>query len=305
MSQSADAFARGGGDHVALGIRGLSKRFARFELGPIDLVVPRGYVVGLVGANGSGKTTTIKSLLGMVVPDAGELAVPPMDRVGVVLDTPCFMNNWDPFAIEKAVRPFYPRWSGERYRGLLHRFGVPADTKLKEMSRGTGMKLQFAVALAHDPEVLVLDEPTSGLDPLARDEFIDLLADFMQDESRAVLFSTHITADLQRIADYVTVLDSGRVAASAPTSDLIDSYRIVRGGTRDLTEAMRAAIYGLRVHSAGFEGLALTSVAAAWPRRLVLEAPTLDQIVVGVAKHGRSGQVVARAGAVVTSEGAS
>lgn len=145
--------------------------------------------------------------------------MPPMDRVGVVLDTPYVLHSWTPPAIEKAVRPFYPAWSGDRYRSLLTRLGVPTDTRLTDMSRGTGMKLQMAVALAHEPTLLVLDEPTSGLDPLARDEFIDLVAEFMQEESRAVLFSTHITSDLERIADYVAVLDRGRLLTSAPTPD--------------------------------------------------------------------------------------
>lgn len=201
----------------ALQIRGLRKHFETFTLDGIDLDVPRGYVVGLVGANGSGKTTTIGAAIGTVVPDEGHIAMPPMDRVGVVLDTPYFLHSWTPPAIEKAVRPFYPAWSGDRYRSLLTRLGVPTDTRLTDMSRGTGMKLQMAVALAHEPTLLVLDEPTSGLDPLARDEFIDLVAEFMQEESRAVLFSTHITSDLERIADYVAVLDRGRLLTSAPT----------------------------------------------------------------------------------------
>lgn len=293
---------------TALGIRGLTKKFGTFQLGPIDLEVPRGYVMGLVGANGSGKTTTIKSALGMVVPDGGELAVPTMDRVGVVLDTPYFMSWWDALAIEKSVRAFYPRWSPERYREVLHRLDVSTDVRVAKMSRGTGMKLQVAVALAHDPELLILDEPTSGLDPLARDDFIDLIAEFMQDETHAVLFSTHITTDLERIADYVTVLDSGRVAASAPTADLLQEYRLVRGGLRDLTDVMRPRLYGLRTHASGFEGLALTSDADTWPGDLVLEPPTLDQIVVGVAKHGRSAGMTSSAGSagsVMAQEGAS
>ena len=272
----------------ALQIRGLRKHFETFTLDGIDLDVPRGYVVGLVGANGSGKTTTIGAAIGTVVPDEGHIAMPPMDRVGVVLDTPYFLRSWTPLAIEKAVRPFYPAWSGDRYRSLLTRLGVPTDTRLKDMSRGTGMKLQMAVALAHEPTLLVLDEPTSGLDPLSRDEFIDLVAEFMQEESRAVLFSTHITSDLERIADYVAVLDRGRLLTSAPTPDLLADYRLVGGGPDDLTDAMRASIYGLREHGAGFEGLALAHEAVGWRGGLVREQPTLDQIVVGVAKGRRS-----------------
>lgn len=158
------------------------------------------------------------------------------------------------------------------------------STKVSEMSRGTGMKLQAAVALAHDPELLILDEPTSGLDPLARDEFVDLLAEFVQDENRAVLFSTHITSDLERIADFVTVLDGGRVAASAPTQDLLAGYRVVRGGRGQLTDEIRAAVLGLRTYESGFEGLAPSSEADRWAADLVLEQPSLDEIVVGVAR---------------------
>lgn len=276
------------GSDVALAIRGLVKRFGRFTLDGIDLDVPRGYVVGLVGANGSGKTTTIGSAIGTVVPDEGRIAMPTMDRVGVVLDSHYFMKGWTPTAIESAVEPFYPAWSEERYRSLLARFGIRTDAKVGEMSRGTGMKLQVAVALAHDPELLVLDEPTSGLDPVAREDFLDLVAEFMQDESHAVLFSSHITGDLERIADFVTVLDQGRVAASAATDDLLADHRVVRGGVRDLTDDMRAALYGVRVHEAGFDGLARTEDARGWAGDLVLDPPTLDQIVVGLAT-GRGG----------------
>lgn len=268
----------------ALAIRGLVKRFPGFTLDGIDLDVPRGYVVGLVGANGSGKTTTIGAAIGTIVPDEGQIAVPPMDRVGVVLDTPYFMRSWTPGRIEQAVRPFYPAWSEDRYRDLLARFRIRTSMRLKDLSRGQGKKLQAAVALAHDPELLILDEPTAGLDPLARDEFLDVVAEFMEDEAHAVLFSSHITSDLERVADYVTVLDHGRVVTSAPTHDLIDGFRVVRGGVRGLTDDMRRAMYGFRLYSAGFEGLARTEEAATWRGDLVCDPPTLDQIVVGVAK---------------------
>lgn len=268
----------------ALSIRGLVKSFRGFTLEGIDLDVPRGYVVGLVGANGSGKTTTIGSAIGTVMPDAGRIAMPPMDRVGVVLDTPFYMKAWTPSKIDKAVRPFYTRWSTDRYASLLQRFGLNSDTKLKDMSRGQGMKLQAVVALAHDPELLILDEPTSGLDPLARDEFLDLIAEFMEDEQHSVLFSSHITTDLERLADYVVVLDAGQVVTAAPTQDLLEQYRVVRGGVRDLTDEMRQSMYGFRIHTAGFEGLAPTADADTWRGDLVLDPPTLDQIVVGVAR---------------------
>ncbi|GAB95733.1 ABC-2 type transport system ATP-binding protein [Kineosphaera limosa] len=272
-----------GTDADALTITDLVKRFDDFTLEGIDLQVPRGYVVGLVGANGSGKTTTIGCALGLVVPGSGTIDIPPMDRVGVVLDSHYFVPWWTPTSLENAVRPFYPRWSPERYRSLLVRFGIKTGTKIQDLSRGQTMRLQLAVALAHDPDLLILDEPTSGLDPLARDGFVDVIADFMTDESHSVLFSTHITADLEKIADHVVVLADGRVAATASTADLIEQYRLVRGGPDELTDELRATLLGLREHPVGFEGLARSGDADSWGG-LVVEAPSLDQIVVGIAK---------------------
>lgn len=269
---------------VGLAVRGLVTHFDTFTLDHVDLTVPRGTVMGLVGANGSGKTTTIRIALGMTVPEAGQVAIPGMDRVGVVLDQPYFPAAWRIRSVEKHLAPFYPAWSAARFAELLDTFGLSPEAKVGDLSRGMGMKLQIAVALAHDPELLILDEPTSGLDPLARDELIDMLAAFMEDETHSVLFSTHITTDLERIADHVTVLDRGRVLTSAATTDLLDSFRVVKGGPGELTDTIRARTYGLRVRDTGFEGLALTTDADTWPGNLLLDPPTLDEIVTGIAK---------------------
>ena len=149
-----------------------------------------------------------------------------------------------------------------------------------------GMKLQLAVALSHGAELLILDEPTSVLDPLARSELLDMIAAFMTDESHSVLFSTHITTDLEKIADYVTVIDDGRVVASSSRDDLLDAYRMVRGAASDL-DAVRPLVRGLREHGAGWEGLMGTEDTVALGRRTLAEPPTLEEIVVHLAKEHR------------------
>lgn len=271
---------------TAVRVSGLEKRYPTFALGPIDLAVPRGFVTGLVGANGSGKTTTLKAILGMVRPDAGRIEAPGRDRIGVVLDTPAYVREWRSDEVGRALAPFYPTWSAQRFGDLLASFGIPERTRVSHLSRGMGMKLQVAVALAHETDLLLFDEPTSGLDPLARSELMDLVAEYMTDAAHTVLFSTHITTDLDRIADHIIVLDKGRVAAAMPRDELIDSYRLVRGAADPLPDDLRPAALGLRVHDAGWDALLPTNQVQTQTLGCgaVVEPPTLDDIVVRFAK---------------------
>lgn len=264
---------------LALSVRGLDKRYATFALTGVDLDVPRGYVMGFVGANGAGKTTTIKAALGMVVPDAGTVQAPSMDRIGVVLDSPFYVREWRVAQVGRAVGPFYSRWSPDRFARLCREFGISERQRVRELSRGQGMKLMLAVALSHEAELLVLDEPTAGLDPAARDDLLDILADLMTDESHAVLLSTHITSDLERIADLVTVIDGGRIVASAERDDLLDGHVLVRGGPGDLPAHLRAHLRGLREHGAGFDALVAADDAAAFGPGVVVSRPSLHDLV--------------------------
>ena len=237
----------------SLELRGITKAFGSgFVLGPLDLVVPRGFVMGLVGANGAGKTTTIKIALGMVHTDAGTVDVVPHERVGVVFDVPAYVPDWTAAQVGRGLASFYPTWDQARFDRLLAWADIAPTKRVKELSRGMSMKLQLAVALAHGAELLILDEPTSGLDPLARSELLEMIGDFMIDESHAVLFSTHITTDLEKVADYVTILDAGRVLAAATRDGLLDSYRIVRGPASVL-DAVRPLVRGVREHGVGWE----------------------------------------------------
>lgn len=268
-----------------LELHGISKRWNDFTLGPLDLVVPRGYVMGLVGANGAGKTTAIKIALGLVHADAGTVDVLDHDRVGVVYDLPPYVADWQAAAVGRAVAPFYPQWDQDKFSSLLVWAGIDPRKPVKQLSRGMGMRLQLAVALSHGAELLILDEPTSGLDPLARSQLLEMIAEFMTDERNSVLFSTHITTDLEKVADYVTLLHAGRVLVATTRDDLTDSYRIVRGAAADLDAEIRPLVHGLREHDAGWEGLMAAEDTVSLPGRVVAEQPTLDEIVVHLAKE--------------------
>ena len=272
-------------DDSPLKLQGITKNYQEFHLGPIDLEVPRGYVMGLVGANGAGKTTAIKIALGAVLPENGVVRLIDKSRVGVVLDQPPWPSSWRVRDIAKLVGPFYPDWNQRVFEELCGWAGVSWRLKVKEFSRGMGMKMQLAVALAHEAELLVLDEPTSGLDPLARGELLDMLSEFMTSERHSVLFSTHITSDLDRIADMVTILDAGRVIASGSREDLLETWVMVRGGVADLTDGLSSRVRGLRRHSVGWEGLLPAADLGLCGPGVVAETPSIEELLVHLAKE--------------------
>ena len=267
-----------------LRLQGITKNYKDFHLGPLDLSVPRGYVMGLVGANGAGKTTAIKIALGAVLPGSGSVHLINKTRVGVVLDRPCWQPGWRVRDLSRLLGPFYPDWNQRVFDELREWAGASQRLKVREFSRGMGMKMQMAVALAHGAELLVLDEPTSGLDPLARGELLGKLSDFMTSERHSVLFSTHITTDLDRIADLVTILDAGRVIASGSRDELLEAWVMVRGGAADLTDELSSRVRGLRRHSVGWEGLLPAADLGLCGSGVVAESPSIEELLVHLAK---------------------
>ena len=263
----------------------LTKHYPDFSLNDVTFSVPAGYVTGFVGANGSGKTTTIKAALGMIHPDSGSATTVGHERIGVVFDAPPYNPEWRLKDLGRGIGRFFPTWSLERYDAELQAAGLNPTKKVKELSRGMGMRLQMAVALAHDPELLILDEPTGGLDPLARSEMVDMLAQFMVEEGRTILFSTHITSDLDRLADYLVILSRGRVVANGTAEEIIDSFRLVRGIPEHLTDAVRQASLGLRSTSLGWEAMMPADAAEALTDRIVVEVPTIEDLAVHIAKE--------------------
>ena len=272
-------------DDSPLKLQGITKNYQEFHLGPIDLEVPRGYVMGLVGANGAGKTTAIKIALGAVLPGNGVVRLIDKSRVGVVLDQPPWPSSWRVRDIAKLVGPFYPDWNQRVFEELCGWAGVSWRLKVKEFSRGMGMKMQLAVALAHEAELLVLDEPTSGLDPLARGELLDMLSEFMTSERHSVLFSTHITRDLDSIADMVTIIDACRLISYGSLEYLLETWVMVRGGVADLTDGLSSRVRGLRRHSVGWEGLLPAADLGLCGPGVVAETPSIEELLVHLAKE--------------------
>ncbi len=231
-----------------LELKGVSRRVSdRFSLRDVTFAVEPGQIVGFVGANGAGKTTTIRAALGLIKLDAGEVrlfgqrcgADAPDEtqrclraRVGLVLDTCPFPSTLKVGQIEALVGPAYPTWDRETFARFINRFGLDPKTKVKDLSRGMGMKLQLACTLSHKAELLILDEATAGLDPMAREELLDELLAFVSDGQRSVLLSSHITSDLERAADRVICIDNGSIVFYLPREDITD-----RAGIAHCTQA--------------------------------------------------------------------
>ena len=231
-----------------LELKGISRAVSdRFSLRDVTLAVEPGQIVGFVGANGAGKTTTIRAALGLIKLDAGEVhllgqrcdANAPDEtqrhlrsRIGLVLDTCPFPSTLKVGQVEALVGPAYPAWSRETFAGFIERFGLDPKTKVKDLSRGMGMRLQLACALSHNAKLLILDEATAGLDPMAREELLDELLAFVSDGQRSVLLSSHITSDLERAADRVICIDNGSIVFDLPREDITD-----RAGIAHCTQA--------------------------------------------------------------------
>lgn len=222
----------------ALTIKGLTKKYNDFVLDDVSFNVPRGAIVGLIGENGAGKSTTINAALGLIKKDAGVISIlgkqndeidsSIRNRIGVVFDGNNFHDGLSPKKLNKIFKNIYSEWDETEYFTLLEKLSLPVDKKVKEFSKGMKMKLSIAVALSHHSELLILDEATSGLDPIIRDEILDMFLDFVQDENRSILVSSHITSDLEKVADYIVFIHNGKVVFNKTKDELIYKYGILK-----------------------------------------------------------------------------
>ncbi len=228
----------------ALEVRGLTKRYKDFTLDNVSFSVPQGSIVGLIGENGAGKSTTIKAILGLVSRDGGsvltwgspEIEPRIRDEIGVVFDGSNYPETLTPRQLGRVFAQTYHAWDQEIYRELLEKFQLPAHKKLKEFSKGMKMKYAISVAFSHHSRLLVLDEATSGLDPVMRDEILDMFLDFIQEEDHSILVSSHITSDLEKVADYIVFIHQGKVVFSEAKDELMENYGIVKCSPAQLAE---------------------------------------------------------------------
>mgnify|MGYP000401132017 FL=1 len=278
-----------------LEISNVTKDYKKFKIDNISFNLPKGYIMGFIGANGAGKTTTIKLILNMIKRDSGEIKVFGLDnireeerikeQIGVVFDECYYLEDWTLNDVEKAVSMFYKNWNSSIYEKYLKEFNLARDKKVKDLSRGMRMKLMIAVAFSHEAKLLILDEPTSGLDPVARDEFLDILRDYIEDEEKSVIFSSHITSDIEKIADYITYINNGKIIFTGEKDEFLEKYCIIKGGKEDITESQKKEIIGLRIHSTGFEGLIELKKAVGFSSKVIIEKASLDEIMIYMNKE--------------------
>ena len=283
-----------------LEINGLCKKYEGFSLKDISFSLPKGYIMGFVGENGSGKTTTIRSILNMAKLDSGSISVFGLDsvtdtvaikqRLGVVFDSLYMGEHLNAKQVERQLKPFYENWDSDYFAKMLKDFGLPDNKPVGDFSKGMKMKIMIAAALAHHPELIILDEPTSGLDPVARDELLDILGEFIEDENRGVLFSTHITADVERIADYVTILHNGKVWFTGTKDDLTEMYAVLKGDPDDIPAGIREKLIGYHKYRNGFDALIPGTELKNIPDSLEHEKATIDEILVYIAKEDKKNE---------------
>ena len=280
-----------------LKVENVSKSFKGFQLHDISFTLPKGYIMGLIGPNGSGKTTTIKLLLNMLKRESGQIQIMGMDNVehereiksllGVVFDSNYLCDSWTVAQSEKAVSMFYNNWDHQKFAELLARFQIDKAKKVKELSKGMQMKLMLACALSYDAKLLILDEPTGGLDPVSRDELLGLLSAYIEDGEHSVLYSTHITSDLERAADFITYIRRGEVFFTGEKDAFVNMYRVVKGGLEDLTPEISRLCIGVRRHPTGFEALVPAEQLSACSG-LVVEPASIDDIMVFTNRKGEN-----------------
>ena len=277
-------------------INGLCKNFESFQLKNVSFSLEEGYIMGFIGRNGAGKSTTLKTMLNLMKNDGGEvklcgLSIPKdeleiKNQVGYVFGGVDFYPESKISRITNVTKNFYHEWDDARYKKLCERFEIDQNKKFKQLSAGMKVKYSVTVAMSHNPKLLILDEPTSGLDPAARDDLVLLFQDFVEDGAHSILFSIHITSDLEKCADYITYIKQGQILASTDRDSFRESYISVAGKKEQLSPETESKIIGLHTHQLGFEGLMKTEdKALAEKGGFEIASPTLEDIMIHIERR--------------------
>lgn len=277
----------------AIEVHNLNKKFKHFQLDDINFELPTGYIMGLIGANGAGKTTLLRILMGLYIKDSGDITVLDEDpfskskeihqHIGFVFDNPKFYD-FKLKKIAKIIKPFYKNWNTQKFSKYLEKFELSEHLRFKTLSRGMKLKFALAIALSHDAKLLILDEPTSGLDPVFRIEFLELLQELIEDGKRSILFSSHITGDVEKIADYITYIKSGQIIFSENRDNIMNGYLLVKGGDDYIPDSIKTIMISGRTSSYNYEALIPREhgIDKVWQQE---EQPTLEQIMYAYEKR--------------------
>ena len=279
----------------AIEIRNLCKTYDDFKLDNINLTLPSGCIMGLVGENGAGKSTTIRLIMDAIKKDSGQVSVLGIDNqsrqfgmlkeeIGVVLDEAYFPEVLNAKNVNLIMKNTYNNWNEKQYFEYIEKFTLPEKKQFKDYSRGMKMKLAIAVALSHNPKLLILDEATSGLDPMVRDEILDIFNDFTRDENHSVLLSSHIVSDLEKICDYIAFIHRGKLVFSEEKDGLIEKYGILRLSKSDFEAVPEEAVIGRKTTNYGVEALVKKSEIS---NAFTTERASIEDIILFIAKEGK------------------
>ena len=268
-------------------IKNLNKKYSNFSLKNVTFSIPNGYVTGFIGKNGMGKTTTIKSIISLNHYDGSVIFSNTNlhenfdnQKIGVIMDDSFLAKDWDITLVNKAMKVGYDNWNEELFYSYLIRFSINKKMKVKELSRGMKIKLMLAIALSHRAELLVLDEPTSGLDPSMREEFCEIISEYMEDENHTVLFSTHITQDLESIADYIVFIDEGKIILSLEKDEFLEYFKILKCDLEHQNTISESAVLGKKINQHSVEFLVRADDMKAVSNKFIEDKVSIDRIMV-------------------------
>lgn len=270
-------------------VKHFKKKYPTFQIEDLSFSVPKGYITGFIGGNGAGKTTTIKAMLSFMKDYEGTILYEGEDikksrkfvtEIGVIMDDSFYAKDWKINQVKEALKVGYSNFDEEKFDAFLRKFQIHETKRVKELSRGMKLKLMLATALSHEATTLVMDEPTSGMDPAMRAEFLGLLQNFMEEEDRTILFSTHITTDLEQIADYIVYIQDGKKLFEGTKDDFLSRFLLVKGDKESLTSLDEKLFIGLRKYGQGFEGLIRAEEKEKLGEGVLFEVANIDKIMV-------------------------
>lgn len=272
-------------------LNNVTKKFKSFSINQLDLDIKQGFITGFIGANGAGKSTVIKMIMNLLKPDAGEVKVfnqnyqnnekAIKERIGFVFDGNVFFEGLNMKDIKRLVAPAYKHWNESLFRYYMEKFELPFNKPMKRFSKGMQMKASLAIALSHDAELIIMDEPTAGLDPIFRRELLTLLQEIMMDGQRTIFFSTHITTDLDKIADYIAFIQDGELILNQSVHDISENYALVKGGLDLLDRDTEKAFIHVQRRATGFEALTndIATVKSIFGESVVIDEASLEDIM--------------------------
>jgi ABC-2 type transport system ATP-binding protein len=274
-----------------LEVKNLTKMYKGFTLDNVSFSLPYGYILGLIGPNGAGKTTIIKCIMNLLQKSAGQIHIFGLDyqlhevaikqRIGFVYDQTGFYDHLTLKQMKNVIAPFYQNWNDSAFDHYIKDFELPLQKKIRQLSKGMQLKYALAIALSHQAELIIMDEPTSGLDPIFRRELLEILRDLIQDEHKSILFSTHITSDLERVADYITFIKDGKLVFNETKDHLLENWSVIKGDKRLVNQESLPLLSGVRFNEYGFEALTANAVMAKkfFKEEAVYEKATLEDIM--------------------------